>query len=594
MRVLVCVLLVVAFAGQDVLGQCDYNSPYRTFDGTCNNLQNPSWGSANTAYGRLISPEYGDGLSTPRRSKTGVDLPSARLLSLSLFTEPNILDSRMSLLNMQFGQFVAHDMGLRAGGSDPIPCCQNGRVVPSPDKRCFPISVHSNDSILSAGGTQCLDLVRTLNTCDMNPATCTNQQAQQLNAATSFLDLSVVYGNSMMFSSMMRSYFDGRMRVEYRNGTEWPPKNFMGTCSQSSQSSTGSSYSNSCFMTGDDRSSITPQLTILHIAFMREHNRIARQLQLSHSLWDDEKIFQEARRINIAQYQHIVYYEWLPYFLNGDLMKQRGMIGQMRDFVNDYNPNVNPTVLNAHANGAFRYFHSSIVGNLHFFQESRAFSGSININEHMFNPSVLEQNDGYATLTRGMATQPMGQNDWNYDPEIRHYLFSTSMRKGTDLKAIDIQRSRDHGIAGYNAFRQFCGQARATRWEDFGYLRGPADIQLLSNLYRTVDDVDLTVAEFFEQHVPGAQAGPTYHCILMEQFLRTRRGDRFFFENEMTAGAFTFPQLNEIRKASMARILCDSTPGVTQMQRRAFQQVAVDVNPLEPCNSLPTLDARLF
>lgn len=33
-------------------------------------------------------------------------------------------------------------------------------------------------------------------------------------------------------------------------------------------------------------------------------------------------------------------------------------------FVNDYNPNIDPSVLNSHATAAFRYFHSQIEGRL--------------------------------------------------------------------------------------------------------------------------------------------------------------------------------------------------------------------------------------
>ncbi|XP_052871706.1 peroxidase-like [Anopheles cruzii] len=582
------VLLVGLVGRQSVVAQCDSSTPYRTFDGSCNNLQNPTWGSANTPYGRLLLPEYGDGISTPRRSKTGYDLPSARLVSTSLFNEQSIVDPLTTLVNMQFGQVVAHDMGLRAGGSDTIPCCVNGQVVANPGRRCFPIPVPSNDPVLSAGGIQCLDLVRTRSTFDTNPASCSvSNPAQQLNNATSFLDLSLVYGNSAQQNALLRAFVGGLMKVDNRNGTEWPPQD-----PQSSRDCKLQLSTDVCYLTGDERSNITPELTILQIAFLREHNRLARLLAQLHTLWNDEKLFQEARRINIAQYQRIVYEEWLPWFLGPDQMVQKGLLARTPNYVNDYNATVNPTTLNSHSNGAYRYFHSAIWGTLSLAQESRAITGSLNINDQMFNPTILERNDSYAQLTRGMATQPSGRNDLSYDPQIRDYLFRYANRFGTDLKALDIQRSRDHGIAGYNAFRQACGYNRITAWTDLTQL-GPRDYQMLSSLYRTVDDVDLTVAEFFERPTPGTQAGPTYLCILMEQFMRTRRGDRFFYQNGNTAGAFTMAQLREVQKATMARILCNNTPGVVTMQPRAFQSITAN-NTLTPCSSFPQLDARFW
>lgn len=46
--------------GDTFNGQCQ-KSRYRSFDGTCNNLYNPTWGAANTRYGRLLLPNYADG-----------------------------------------------------------------------------------------------------------------------------------------------------------------------------------------------------------------------------------------------------------------------------------------------------------------------------------------------------------------------------------------------------------------------------------------------------------------------------------------------------------------------------------------------------
>ena len=55
-----------------------------------------------------------------------------------------------------------------------------------------------------------------------------------------------------------------------------------------------------------------PGLASMHTLFVREHNRIARILYKKNSSKSDEKIYQSARRAVIAQWQNIVYDEWLP------------------------------------------------------------------------------------------------------------------------------------------------------------------------------------------------------------------------------------------------------------------------------------------
>ncbi len=45
---------------------CDPQSKYRTYDGTCNNLNKPLEGSANTPYSRFLPPAYDDKVDSPR------------------------------------------------------------------------------------------------------------------------------------------------------------------------------------------------------------------------------------------------------------------------------------------------------------------------------------------------------------------------------------------------------------------------------------------------------------------------------------------------------------------------------------------------
>lgn len=61
-------------------------------------------------YGRLLKPKYGDGLSSPPRSITGQELPSALEVSQKMFGAINVPDRQFTLFNVPFGQFTAHDM----------------------------------------------------------------------------------------------------------------------------------------------------------------------------------------------------------------------------------------------------------------------------------------------------------------------------------------------------------------------------------------------------------------------------------------------------------------------------------------------------
>ena len=59
----------------------------------------------------------------------------------------------------------------------------------------------------------------------------------------------------------------------------------------------------------------------IHTLWVREHNRIARNLHHVNPLWDDERLFQEARKIVIAELQHITYNEWLAVLFDEDRVR---------------------------------------------------------------------------------------------------------------------------------------------------------------------------------------------------------------------------------------------------------------------------------
>lgn len=79
-------------------------------------------------------------------------------------------------------------------------------------------------------------------------------------------------------------------------------------------------YISNFAITGDRRVRQQPLLTVMHTLWLREHNRVANALYAIYGTSkSDEYYYQEARRIVIAEYQHITYHEYLPVILGNSL-----------------------------------------------------------------------------------------------------------------------------------------------------------------------------------------------------------------------------------------------------------------------------------
>lgn len=76
---------------------------------------------------------------------------------------------------------------------------------------------------------------------------------------------------------------------------------------------------------------------------------------------------------------------------------------------------------------------------------------------------------------------------------------------------------------------------------------------------------------------------------------RLKMGDRFFYDLKESDGTkrFTPRQLRNIRKTSMARILCDNTD-ITEVQPQSFRMdSSSQLNKKRPCNdfrNIPQMD----
>ena len=61
----------------------------------------------------------------------------------------------------------------------------------------------------------------------------------------------------------------------------------------------------------------------------------------------------------------------------------------------------------------------------------------------------------------------------------------------------------------------------------------------LQQLYGAIENMDLYIGGLLERKDGDAMVGPTFKCLVGDQFRRIRMGDRFWYEEPNQAGSFT-------------------------------------------------------
>lgn len=166
----------------------------------------------------------------------------------------------------------------------------------------------------------------------------------------------MVYGSTDERAVHLRSFQKGLLRISLVNNVEFLP---FDTQNKSDECSIPEDRHLQCFVGGDVRVNEQTGLTVMHNLWLREHNRIAKVLCTLNPHWNDEIIYQEARRIVAAQVQHITLNEWTPLIIGRRAMKEFNLFLKPSGHSHDYDPALNPSILNAFATAAYR-FHTLI------------------------------------------------------------------------------------------------------------------------------------------------------------------------------------------------------------------------------------------
>ncbi|XP_057353469.1 peroxidasin homolog isoform X2 [Manis pentadactyla] len=576
-----------------------FHRKYRTPDGTCNNLQHPMWGASMTAFERLLTAVYENGLNTPRgiapgRLYHGHPLPMPRLVSTALIgTETVTPDAQFTHMLMQWGQFLDHDLDStvvalsQARFSDGQPCS----TVCSNDPPCFSVAIPTHDP-RARSGARCMFFVRSSPVCGSGMTSLLMNSVyprEQINQLTSYIDASNVYGSTDHEARAIRDLASHRgllrQGIVQRSGkpllpfATGPPTECMRDESESPIP---------CFLAGDHRANEQLGLTSMHTLWFREHNRVATELLSLNPHWDGDTIYHEARKIVGAQMQHVTYQHWLPKVLGEAGMR---MLGEYRG----YEPGINAGIFNAFATAAFRFGHTLINPVLHRLDENfePVAQGHIPLHKAFFSPFRIVNEGGIDPILRGLfgVAGKMRVPSQPLNTELTERLFSMAHTVALDLAAINIQRGRDHGIPPYHDYRVYCNLSSAHTFDDLtNEIKSPEIREKLRRLYGSPLNIDLFPALVVEDLVPGSRLGPTLMCLLSTQFKRLRAGDRLWYENP---GVFSPAQLTQIKQTSLARILCDNADNITRVQRDVFR-VAEFPHGYGSCDDVPRVDLRVW
>ncbi|PIR54321.1 hypothetical protein COU75_01580 [Candidatus Peregrinibacteria bacterium CG10_big_fil_rev_8_21_14_0_10_42_8] len=526
----------------------------RTIDGSGNNTIEPLWGSTDTHLLRLTSTDYADGISEPRG---GTGAISARVISNEIAAQSTDIRNTRGLSDMfwTWGQFVDHDIDLTDNAS---PAEAYNIAVPTGDPYFDPLST----------GTQTIGFNRSVSDSGSSPR-------QQLNQITAYLDASNVYGSDVARADTIRAFSGGLLRVSSGN---FLPFNTSGLPNAMSTSSM-------FFLAGDIRANEQPGLTALHTLFVREHNRIATELRALNPLLTDDELYETARLKVGAIEQAITYNDFLPSLFGSDILPT----------YSGYNPSVDAGIANEFSTAAYRLGHSMISPTLLRLDGEglEIPEGHVSLLSGFFNPAIVQQAD-IDPLLRGLSAQVMQEVDTQEIDALRNFLFGPPGSGGFDLVSLNIQRGRDHGLAGYNQARRDLGLTAHTSFSDI-----TSDSTMAAKLDAVyggdLEAIDLWVGGLAEDHLAGSSLGETITTILKNQFTRIRDGDRFWYENY-----FTGSDLLEIQSTTLKDVIERNTD-VDGLQDNVFfavfpeadLSVSLEVNTLTLSGSLMTAEVQV-
>jgi hypothetical protein len=511
----------------------------RTLDGTFNDLDNPSMGSAETRFGRNVPLEH-----TYPDNDWALLSPNPRTVSRELLTRDTFRPATtLNLLAAAWLQFMIRDWVSHGKSEKENPWELELRDDdPWPQERPMRIMRTRTDPTRSPD--------------DTSPPT-------YLNTETHWWDGSQIYGSNAELQAMVRSGEDGKLAVDPDGSI---PDGLISRASQEPG-----------FWIG---------LALMQTLFTLEHNAICDRLRAEYPSWSDDDLFDHARLVNAALLAKIHTVEWTTailghpalqigmranwwgiageriYKLFGRVSRSEvisGIPGAPRDHFGV------PYSITEEFVAVYR-MHPLIPDDLYF----RSAADDDLLQERTFRevagrhvPEVLGQVSAADLLYSFGIAHPGSITLHNYPRFLQEYERPDGLLM--DLAATDILRARELGVPRYNEFRRLFHLPPLESFEEL--TDDPTWAEELRRVYDgDIDRVDLMVGLYAEPKPEGFGFSDTAFRVFILMASRRLNSDRFF-TTDYTARVYTQAGLDWIDENDMSSVLLRHFPGLLPLLR---------------------------
>lgn len=377
---------------------------------------------------------------------------------------------------------------------------------------CSTVSVPEVDTLNKRWNQTCLRQVRS------SPCTnCALGPRQQLNAATSTMDLSHLYGYTYADALKHRSFDRGQvaMAPDAYNGPIMPTaQGWFDPITLQACNVPAQFPQFQCFKSGDGtRATQHPGIAALQTLLLRRHNQHALALHAINPHWNDEQLFLEARRLLSAEANHITYNEYMPEIFSEELVAYFRLKPLPHGY-SKYDPDTDIRTLNEWAAAAGRYvnfnffliifyfwllffkiiftfiffklerFGHSQINNVFTVKNANGEVYTYNMRDVFFEPSLIHlgQTEG---IIKGLVSEPTMHVDPFFVTDVKDFMYQSPNRtSGLDLLVLNIARGRDHGIPGYVHYLDYCFSYKVKDWSDLTKYIPERQIYRLQQYYK--------------------------------------------------------------------------------------------------------------